>query len=40
MSRNPINREKALELYAKHSSLRREIADWHFNQRLDALGAR
>ena len=37
LGRKPIDREKALELYAKHRALMQEISEWHFKQRLDAL---
>ena len=37
LGRTPLNREKALELHAKHHAIMQEICDWHFTQRLDAL---
>ena len=37
LGRNPVNRERALELQAQHRALMQEVHDWHFNQRLDAL---
>jgi len=40
LGRNPINREKALELHAKHRALMQEIHDWRFAQQLDALTTR
>ena len=40
LGKNPIDREKALELHAKHRALMNEISEWRFKQRLDALIAR
>ena len=40
LEKNPIDREKALELHAKRSALMQEIFDWRFNRRLDALTAK
>ena len=40
LGKNPIDRDKALELHAKHRAIMQDISDWHFNQRLDALIAR
>ena len=40
LERNPVDRDKAMEFYAKHRTLMQEICDWHFQQRLDALTAR
>jgi len=37
LRKNPVNREKALELHGKRRALMQEISDWHFNQKLDAL---
>ena len=40
LEKSPVDREKALELHAKHRALMQEISDWRFNRRLDALTAR
>ena len=40
LGKNPIDRDKALELHAKRCALMQEVSDWHFKQRLDALTAR
>jgi hypothetical protein len=40
LSRDPIDREKALDVFEKMTALRREIAGWTFNRRLDALEKR
>ena len=39
LGKNPVNREKALELHAKRRALMQEISDWNFNRKLDALAA-
>ena len=36
LSKRPVNRAKALELYKKHQTLRLSISDWCFQQRLNA----
>lgn len=40
LTRDPIDREKALEVFEKMAALRREIAGWAFNRKLDALERR
>ena len=40
LGKTPLNREKALELHAKRSSLMQEISNWHFQQRLNLLEAK
>ena len=40
LGKKPIDRDKALELHAKHSAIMQEVSDWRFKQRLDALTAR
>jgi hypothetical protein len=40
LCKRPVDRAKALELHAKFHSLMRDVSDWHFKQRLDALTAR
>jgi len=40
LGKNPVDREKALELHAKRHSLMQEISNWHFTQKLDALATR
>ena len=40
LDKDPVNRDKALELHAKHGALMQEVSDWRFQQRLDALIAR
>ncbi|MDR1943244.1 MAG: hypothetical protein LBQ19_00315 [Synergistaceae bacterium] len=37
MSKKPINRERALELYRKHRTLKSEIEEWFFLKRLDNI---
>jgi len=37
LGKKPIDREKALELHAKHQNLMQEISAWRFKQRLDTL---
>lgn len=36
LSKNPVNRAKVLDLYKKEQALRQSIADWNFQQRLNA----
>ena len=36
LSKNPVNRAKALDLHKKHQALRQAISDWCFQQRLNA----
>jgi len=40
LGKNPVDRDKALELHARHRSLMEEIHDWRFMRKLDALTAR
>ena len=40
LGRNPVDREKALELHAKHRALMQEICDWRFARILDSLAER
>jgi len=40
LGKNPIDREKALELHSKHRALMQEICDWRFTQMLDARTSR
>ena len=40
LGKNPIDRDKALELHAKRRAIMQDISDWCFKQRLDALIAR
>ena len=37
LGKNPVDREKALELHTKRQSLIQEVSDWRFTQMLDAL---
>ena len=37
LSKRPVNRTKALDLYKKHQTLRQAISDWCFQQRLSAI---
>ncbi|MDR3254207.1 MAG: hypothetical protein LBT31_01395 [Synergistaceae bacterium] len=37
LEKNPVDREKALDLYRKSAALRNEIGEWFFIQRLDKI---
>jgi hypothetical protein len=37
LSKTPVDRERALELYRKHRAIRNEIGEWFFLQRLDRV---
>ena len=37
LGRNPIDRDRALELRAQHRAITQEISDWRFMRMLDAL---
>ncbi len=40
LTRDPVDRAKATEVYGKMAALRQEIGTWRFNQRLDRIERR
>lgn len=37
MYKQPVDKDKALELFRKHRALQNELSEWFFTQRLDAI---
>ena len=37
LEKNPIDREKILELREKHNALMKEISDWEFDRELNRM---